>query len=202
MTAEPFFKSIFGTDWEKLPPVFRKHYANRARTPDIAVCEGVMSVKSSLIGRLLAPLFRLSGTLVPYEGTNIPATVRFMTAPDRDGFFFDRTFYFPDKKPYRFLSTMIPVGGNALIEYTRLGFGWHLAYGWNGQAVTLSHLGYRFKFFGYSLPFPGTMLIGHASATETALDDNRFAMDFTIRHPLWGFVFGYSGVFRMMDTPA
>ncbi len=35
---------------------------------------------------------------------------------------------------------------------------------------------------------------------ERAIDDTRFAMAMTIRHPLFGMLYGYSGTFRIGET--
>lgn len=209
-TPEPIFKTIFGADWAKMPRVFHRHYACRAGTDDTAACDGVMDIEASFIGRLLAPLFYLSGTLVPYRGRGIRAQVGFAALQDtdqkglvRNGFLFDRVFYFPDKKPYRFTSRLVHIGGNEVVEQTRMGFGWRAAFVWTGDKIDMQHRGYTLRIFGRDMPFPGEWFLGRASASETALDDDRFAMTMEIRHPLWGRVFAYSGIFTMTkDSPA
>ncbi|MDP2204901.1 MAG: DUF4166 domain-containing protein [Alphaproteobacteria bacterium] len=198
-TSAPVLKNIFGDDWHKLPRVFHRHYACRAGTDDTAVCEGVLDIRTSWLGRLLAPLFYLSGTLVPYAGTNIRAKVTFESAQKsgRSGMAFDRVFYFPGRKPYRFRSFLQPTGGNQITETTRLGLGWRAAFVWTGEKIDMQHRGYSLMFFGKALPFPAEWLIGRSHASETAIDDDRFAMTMDITHPLWGHVLGYSGIFSM-----
>lgn len=204
-TNEPVFKSIFGDDWARMPHVFHRHYACRAGTTDTNACDGIMEIRTSFLGRLLAPLFYLSGTLVPYAGKDIRATVRFESTSKngQHGMAFDRVFYFPGKKPYRFKSVMLPSGGNAMTEHTRIGFGWRAAFIWTGEKIDMQHRGYTLNIFGRSIPFPAEWILGRGNASETPLDDNRFAMTMDITHPLWGRVFGYSGVFTMNeDTSA
>lgn len=203
-TSPPVFKTIFGADWDRLPRVFKRHYACRAGLPDSAACEGVMQVRASWLGRVLAPLFYLSGTLVPYTGDHVRATVRFQSLRRRgaDGFAFDRVFYFAGRKPYHFRSVMIPSGGREMTEYTRLGLGWRAAFVWTGEKIEMQHRGYTLTLFGKDFPFPGTFLIGSPHATETALDDDRFSMTMDITHPLWGRVLGYSGIFTMTEDCA
>ena len=46
------------------------------------------------------------------------------------------------------------------------------------------------------LPIPEWLLLGHTTITETALDDDRFAMDFRLIHPLFGQIYRYAGTFR------
>lgn len=193
----PIFKDIFGAEWESLPPVMKKHYANRAYHDDKVTTEGVMKVESSVLGRLLTPFFRLAGTLVPYEGDNIPAMVHFISTANSDVFQFDRTFHFPDK-PYRFHSRMKPVGGNELVEFMRFHLGWRMAYAWNGEKVILTHRGYVLDLFGFLLPLPIGLILGRGYAEETPINDNEFSMMMDIRHPLWGKVYGYSGSFKIV----
>ena len=195
--SEPIFKSVFGADWGDLPPVMKKHYANRPFRNEKVTVEGVMKVESSALGRLLTPFFKLAGTLVPYEGDNIPSTVHFISTADSDVFQFDRTFHFPGR-PYRFHSRMKPVGGNELVEFMRFGLGWRMAYTWTGKKVALTHRGYVLNLFGFLLPLPIGLLMGKGYAEETPLNDNEFSMMMEIRHPLWGKVYGYSGRFRVL----
>jgi hypothetical protein len=195
--SDPIFKSIFGKDWDLLPLIMKKHYANHSYRNEMVTVEGVMKVESSILGKLMTPFFVLVGTLVPYEGANVKATVDFISTADSDVFQFDRTFYFPGRKPYRFHSRMKPIGENELVEFMRFGLGWHMAYAWTGQKVVLTHKGYVLNLFGFLLPLPLGLLMGKGYAEETPIDDNEFSMLMEIRHPLWGKVYGYSGTFKV-----
>lgn len=200
--TQPLFAAIFGDTWHGLPPVMHKHYANRAYHNDEAVAEGVMIVKSSILGRLLSPLFRLSGTLVPYEGEGIEATVRFLTRATDNSFTLERTFRFPGRKPYVFKSAMQPQGGAEIVEFTRLGLGWHMRYGWNGRKVTLTHRRYVIRLFGKLIPMPLEWIIGKTYAEETPVDDRTFSMKMEMHHKIFGHVFSYSGIFTMTKVTA
>lgn len=194
----PIFKPIFGEDWDKLPLVMKRHYANRPYSNDKAVVEGIMDVVSSPLGRLLKPFFKLSGTLVPYEGSNVPVTVTFASSLSHAGFHFNRVFFFPDKKPYQFKSVMYHVLGNEIIEVMRFGLCWRAAYIWTGQKIILEHRGYALRFLGHIVPVPLGLFIGKGNGDETPIDDNSFSMSVAITHPLWGKVFGYNGIFKMI----
>jgi predicted DCC family thiol-disulfide oxidoreductase YuxK len=194
---EPLFKSVFGFDWERLPVVMHRHYANRPYQDDVVTVTGTLNVYSSLLGRLLKPAFRWANALVPYEGTDIPVTVDFHTDTQSNAFRFERTFYFPGRSPYVFRSTMIPVGGNELVEMMGRGIGWRAAYSWDGEKVILRHKGYVIRLFGRFIPLPFTFLMGAGYAEEIALSDDSFSMWTEIRHPFWGRVFGYDGAFKV-----
>jgi hypothetical protein len=49
------------------------------------------------------------------------------------------------------------------------------------------------------IPIPEWLLLGHTSITETALSDDEFEMDFTLKHPLFGIIFRYSGKFKTIS---
>jgi hypothetical protein len=194
----PVFKSIFGSAWDTLPWIIKRHYANRAYHDDVVTVEGCLRVEFSLFGSILKPIFRLTRTLVPYEGDNIPCTVHFRTDARSNAFHFDRIFYFPGREPYHFRSAMSPVYGNEIIEKMGCGLCWRMLYSWSDGKVILSHKGYALNLFGILIPLPLAILIGKGYAEELPLNDDEFSMMTEIRHPLWGKIFGYSGMFRIV----
>jgi hypothetical protein len=195
--TDPLFKPIFGADWDGLPRVMHRHYANRPFHDDLVTVTGTLNVHSSFIGRLLKPGFRWANALVPHEGIDIPVTVHFTTDRSSKAFRFERIFHFPGRTPYIFRSVMIPIGSNRLVEMMGRGIGWRAAYRWDGQKVILSHKGYVIRMFGRFFPLPLTVLMGSGYAEEKAVSDDIFSMWTEIRHPLWGRVFGYDGSFKI-----
>jgi hypothetical protein len=196
---QPIFSSIFGKAWEKLPAVFLKHYANRPFSDDVVVVEGTMAVEMSWLASLFAPLLRLSGALVPIAGRDIPVTVTFRSEADSQAFCFDREFRFPGREPYHFRSTMVPMGGDEVIEWMPIGLGWRAAFSWADEQVHLTHRGYAVRLFGRVFPLPLDFLLGRGEAYEEAIDDSTFRMAMTIRHAWFGKVYGYSGTFRIRE---
>ena len=198
--SEPIFKAVFGDDWERLPLVMKKHYANHAYRNDRMTCEGMMTVEISRLGKLLSPFFRLAGVLVPYEGENIPVTVDYISTADSDIFQLNRVFYFPGRAPARFHSRMKPLGGSMLVELMRFGLGWQFDCGWNGEKIVLRHRNYVLNFIGLKIPLPIGLLLGKVYSDETPINDSEFSMTMEIRHPLWNRIYAYSGRFRMNDV--
>lgn len=197
----PVFQSIFGGDWDRLPPVMKKHYANHAYKNETVTVEGLLKIESSAVGRLLFPFFKIMKTLIPRADDNVRTTVHFITTPESAAFQFDRTMVFSDGSTYRFHSRMEPVGGNELVEFMRFNLGWRMAYSWNGEKVILAHRGYVVKICGWLVPLPLGIVMGKGYAEETPLSDDSFSMMTEIRHPLWGRVYGYSGTFTIKDRP-
>jgi predicted DCC family thiol-disulfide oxidoreductase YuxK len=197
LQKEPMFKAIFGSAWEQLPPVMRRHYANRPYSDDIVVVEGVMDVTCLGVIRYFSPLFWLMGGIPPITATNVPVTVSFSSDKNAKAFHFKRIFNFTKRKPYHFQSCMIPIKGNELIERMRFGLCWRLRYLWEDEKVKLKHQGYALELFGHVIPLPLTFLLGAGNAEEIALDDDRFAMHVNITHPWWGNIYTYKGTFTV-----
>ncbi len=197
MKPRPIFAAIFADDWEALPTVFHAHYANRPFTRDVVVVEGTMDVEIAWPMRLLAPLLKLTGALVPIAGRNIPVTVAYRSDPAGDGFTLDRSFRFPAREPYRFRSTMVPVGGNEVIEWMPFMLGWRAAFAWREGRVWLDHRGYAVRFRGRIYRLPIEFLLGRGEASEAAIDETRFRMIMTIRHRFFGSLYSYHGTFQI-----
>lgn len=194
------FQSIFGEAWNLLPLVMQKHYAVRSGSNDKVVVEGTMDIERSWLARLLSPLLRLCGALVPYSGKDVPVTVCFSSPPGSRAFIFDRVFHFPGHAPCRFHSRMEQIRIDEVVEFMRFGIGWRLRYGWDGQRVRLHHAGYVWRIFGVLIPLPLELLIGKGSAWEEPVDDHTFRMWMGVIHPVWGQTYSYSGTFRVTEV--
>lgn len=197
MRDVPIFKNIFGDQWECLPHIMRKRYANRAYCNDCVEIKGIMNIYMSRFARFLRPFMRISGALVPLAGNNIPVEVYFRSEENTNHFIFDRAFYFPNQSPYFFKSYMMPIRNNEIIEFMPIGIGWNACYSFDGTKVIIKHQGYSIKVFSKLLRFPLEWLLGEAYAEEEALDNNQFKMRMTIQHPLWGKIYEYSGIFEL-----
>lgn len=195
--SEPTFKSIFGESWDGLPPVMKKHYANRPYTDDETVVEGTLDVMCKPPLLWLAPLMKFMGQIPAQNEQNVPVTVRFQSDENSKAFHFNRTFNFRNAEPYAFRSRMVQIRDNEVIEIMRSGLGWKMLYLWDGEKVVLQHRGYALRFFGYFIPMPLTLLMGKGYAEEVAVDDETFDMMTHITHPLWGKVYEYKGQFRV-----
>jgi len=198
-TQDPIFKSIFAEQWATLPVVMHKHYANRPFSDDVGKVEGKMDVEFGWLVKLLSPMLRLVGALVPYQGKDIPVTVAFRSEPDSNRFCLDRTFNFPQKKPYVFFSRMVPIERDIVVELMKYGIGWKHRFYYKDDKVILEHIGYAWNVLDKMLPIPLGLLLGHGYAEEQALDENSFQMKMNITHPLFGKMYEYRGVFKVTD---
>jgi hypothetical protein len=194
--AEPAFKSIFGSAWDALPPVFKKRYMNRSYSNDISTVEGTMDIHFSKFMAFFMPIFRLFHVLVPYAGNNIPVKVDFRSEMDSDGIWLYRKFYFPNKQPYEFNSRMQIIKNNEVVERMAFGFGWRTHYFYDGKKLIMQHKAYVIKIFGVYIPMPFEMIIGKGYAEETVIDDNTYKVDMIISHPWFGTMYRYEGNFH------
>ena len=191
--AAPIFQPIFGTEWERLPPLMRERFAIRPYSDDTLALEGTLDVVVSPLMRLMA---KLSSTFVSRSGLAVPVTVRFRSAKHVVGLVFDRTFRFADGEQ-RFVSCMEPVGGNELVEFLRFGVGWRVACRWTGQSVVFAHRGYVWRLFGMLVPLPLGLLIGAGDGEETPTSEDGFTLTAYAAHPWFGTTFSYGGPFRL-----
>ncbi len=199
LKQEPTFKSIFGKDWDSLPPVMKKHYANHPYSNDVTTVEGILDIFCKPPLLWLSPLMKLLGQIPTFNENSVPVTVCFESDLNSKAFHFNRRFNFSDRKPYVFHSRMLQIKDNEVIEIMRFGLGWKMHYFWDGEKVILAHKGYALQLFGHIIPLPLTMLIGAGNAAEYPVDDNTFDMEVSISHPWWGKIYGYKGRFEVSN---
>jgi hypothetical protein len=190
------FEPIFGDIWQSMPAVFHKHYAIRQNSQDSVMVEGKMLIKMSKVFKILAPIMKLAGLLVPYEGAFETKVI--FTAED-DNFHFNRIFTLPNNKTYHFCSTLMPQGGNLVYEKMNFGFIWASRFIYAEDKVQIIHESYRFNLFGKSIRLPLELMLGKGNAYEIAIDDDNFKMKMTIEHPIFGLIYGYEGQFKVSE---
>jgi len=196
---QPIYKPIFGEQWDKLPPVMRKHYANHPFCDDVVTVEGEMDVEFGWLVKLLIPFLRIFGVLVPYQGLDVPVVVHFRSNPDSAAYSLDRAFHFPNKKPYIFYSKMVHIKDDIVVEFMKYGIGWRHRFYYNGNKVILEHHSYVWKIFGKIITIPIGLLLGRVYAEEEAINENRFRMEMNMIHLLFGKMYEYRGEFEILN---
>lgn len=196
---QPTFKSIFGDQWDELPLVMKKHYANRPYTEEKTTVKGVLEITSKPPLLWFSPLMTCLGQIPVRNERDVPVTVHFESDLDSKSFYFNRTFHFRQGQHYTFRSRMMQIAGNEVIEIMKFRLGWKMHYFWNGEKVVMSHKGYALHLFGHFIPLPLTMLLGAGYAEERPVDDNTFEMNVHINHAWWGKIYEYKGHFEVVD---
>lgn len=196
----PLFEEVLGEDWRRLGPVIRRHYFLRAFSNDAICVKGVMhEVEHSAIARLLLPFARIVGALVPYRGRDVPIEVHYAARPDDGTLHWDRVFHFSGRKPFHFRSHMQQIGPNRVIEFVRFGVGMQLRVTAEDGALVFRDEGYVWRLFGHDLPLPVGLFLGAGYIEERPIDERSFSMRMTLKHPLFGELFRYSGRFTLPD---
>lgn len=199
MNQAPIFRDIFGQDWEKLPPVIKRHYANRPYTNDRVEVEGTIDVLCKGPIRWLGTILALMGSIPPYSENNVPVTVTFTSGQRDKKFRFCREFNFKTRKAYSFNSYMIQIAKNEVAEISAGGLGWCMSYHWNDGKVILRHKGYVLRIGSFMIKLPLEMLMGCGYADEIAVDDETFDMCMNLTHDRFGKIYEYKGRFKIIS---
>lgn len=198
-TTEPVFKQALGAEWDSLAPVIRAHYSLPPFTDQSLRVQGRMdSVTHSLVAKLLSPFTTFFGALVPYQGKNVPVEVINQSRKDNAGLHWQRTFFFPGKKPFVFRSHMRHTGEKEITEYVRFGLGLRSRLSAVNGGLVYKDNGYVWNMGGWLTPLPIGLLIGRAYTEEMPVSDTEFVMRMEITHPVFGQTFQYNGRFSIV----
>jgi len=197
MNNMPLLQKTLGQDWNKLPPVIRRHYSV---PKDSNTClKGKMEIGFPSFLLPLISLIHLCGGLVLRCGTHIETKVEKTISPNNTKLLWRRTLIYSDNKKDYFYSSMFYLNDHELIETVRFGFGLRLKISVeNGNLVYRSN-GHTWQCGSLRLTFPDWLVLGEATIIESPLSDQQFRLDFSIKHPLWGNSYWYHGVFQYCE---
>ena len=189
MNTPSLMQQALGPQWENLPSALQKHYqADRHTDRGTLAIEypGFMQVPLNLLHRI--------GALLHRRAQDVPTTVeKWMDGHTQH---WQRTISFSDGRNIHFKSHWQHAGGNELIEYVNPFLGLRMAVRVDEDKLHYTGRSFVIRLGPVKLPLP-ECLLGHTTITETALDDGRFAMDFRLRHPLFGQIYRYAGTFHV-----
>lgn len=195
--GQPLFAQVLGDHWQTLSLVMKKRFNNHSYSSDTVLVNGSMTIKSSPWMRIIKPLLKLSGALIQQEGENIPVIIKFRSEPYSAKYWFDREFNFTP--PVHFKSYMMHIKDNIMVEYMRFNTGWRTKFSVNGDSVVMSHYGYVFRFFNLLIPIPISLLLGKCNVVGRPLSDNFFSMEMSLNHFLFGKIYEYQGIFKVIE---
>lgn len=197
--SNPVIKKALGDNWNELAAIVKQHYDITPGDDHQMVIRGVMSeVFHSRVAKLFLLPGRLLGALVPHKGKNIPTEVKnWTTKSNRQAMYWHRTLLFPNREPAVFCSRMEHSGGSEIIEYVKYGVGIRLHTYTSDNALCFRSLGYVWNLGAIKFHIPNWAILGDALIIEKPLPDNRFFIDFTMTHPIFGKTFSYSGTFEI-----
>jgi len=183
------FRKILSDEWELLDPVLQQHYG--IADGETIRMQGELAVKHGKYIKLLMPLIRLTGALVPVEGDKFVVTVENKRIGDT--LFWHREFQ-KDNKVYRFDSKMQQYGDH-IVEFVGLGVGIRMGLKVIDGGLVYEDKGYVIKIGSRLMPVPLNLLMGKSVIEEYRSGDKpgEFNMRFVVNHPWFGFSFSYMG---------
>lgn len=185
------FKNILSKQWDNLSPVLQKHYA--LKEGEEIKMQGELAVKHGLFIKILMPLIRLTGALVPIEGERFIVIVKNKRVGD--SFYWHRSFQ-KDNKEYQFNSKMQQFN-NDIVEFVGFSIGIRMGLRVSNGSLIYKDKGYVLKVGKKLIPIPLHLLMGKSVIKEyIRTDSNDFTMNFVMNHPWFGFGFSYSGYFN------
>lgn len=186
------FKTLLAKQWGLLSPALQQHYG--IQDGEEITLQGELAVKHGRFMKLLMPLIRLTGALVPVEGDKFSVTVENKRIGNT--FYWHRRFK-KDNKVYEFKSKMQQYG-NDIIEFVGLGIGLRIGLKVKDRGLAYEDKGYVFELGSMLIPIPLRLLVGKSFIEEFTSKDSLHDLEmcFMVNHPWFGFGFSYMGYFN------
>ena len=187
------FKTILEDQWDLLSPAVQQHYG--IQDNEKIEMQGQLAVKHGFFIKLLMPLIRLTGALVPVEGEQFNVIVENKRIGDT--FYWHRRFH-KNNNTYEFKSKM-QQHGNDVVEFVGLNIGIRMGLSIENGGLAYKDKGYVFKLGKKLIPIPLRLLVGKSFIEEytTPETTHDLEMRFIVKHPLFGFGFSYMGYFNI-----
>jgi hypothetical protein len=184
------FRTLVGrAAWFQLPAAVRRRFETGAHGEASVFYPGVMQVRASVLGWLIANVCRLIGTpLAPVTGDAVPVTVE-VRGDGCGGMEWLRTYHFAGRAPVEVGSCKRADVDGSLLEIVRGGIGMRLAVTVEDQALHFRSTAYFLELRGVRVPLPLWLTPGAAHVIHT--DQGGGVFRFTLRfvHPLAGETF-------------
>ena len=177
--------------WNDIPPALQAHYSVN---DSVHVEHGHLSVEYPSWLQWPLNIMVKFGVLVNQRELEVPTTVQREIRGDIE--YWHREMVFT-KKPATFTSYTLFKEAGTIVEYPNRLLGLRMKLSWSDNTLRYHSDGYVLGVFGREMRIPDWLALGKASIEERALADGRYEMDFRIRHPLFGEVFRYYGVFEV-----
>ncbi len=191
-------KNQLKEDWSKLNPNIQERFASEPELGENIIYEGVMqTIRCSKMGGLFAHFTRIIGNpLTPYEGKDIPMEVELFKKPNKSGVYWQRTYHYPNKKPYVVTSVKRESYNGKMMECVGGGFGMLLKVYEQDSNLHFESYRYFWKFIGMRIPLPHCITTGKTHVIHTDLGNGDFRFTISMVHKQLGETFYQDGIFR------
>jgi hypothetical protein len=202
-TDESTFSTIrrqLKESWHQLHPPIQERFEHEPKIGESVIYVGMMQkVQRSRMGWLFAQLTRVIGNpLTPHSGTDIAMVVKLYKQPGKTGVFWQRTYFYPDKKPYTVTSVKRESAQGEMMECVGGGFGMLLHV--YVQNANLHFESYRYfcQCLGMRIPLPHWLSPGRTHVIHEELGGGQFRFTITMDHAQLGRTFYQEGIFHKL----
>ncbi|NOY71177.1 MAG: DUF4166 domain-containing protein [Gammaproteobacteria bacterium] len=192
MNDQSLMQKALGDQWQQLPPALQSHYQHDSNS-DI----GYLNIDYPIYMHPYLTFLHLFGVLINRRGKNIPTTVEKQMQGHIQ--FWKRTICFSGNKTILFNSFWIFDRKNELIEFINPFIGLRMTVQVQNDKLYYEGCHFVIKIGKLLIPVPEWLVLGHTTIIETALSNDEFEMNFTLKHPIFGNIFSYEGKFKTIS---
>ncbi len=191
--ATPLMQRALGSQWHELPAGLQNHYKQQADGSSYE--QGWLSISYPRWMQWPLNVMRLFGALVNKAGTEAPTQVSRQMDGDTQRWM--REINYADGHKIVFNSQVTYHQENILVEHVNRLLAMRLAVSVRQNKLYYKSRGYVLKLGKWQLLIPEWLALGYGYIEEEALSDDRFRMNFWLKHPLFGELFRYRGEFTI-----
>ncbi|MGB9152630.1 MAG: DUF4166 domain-containing protein [Alphaproteobacteria bacterium] len=185
-------------EWHRLHPNIQARFARDPKPGEEVVYEGVMqTIRRTRMGWLFAYLTRVIGNpLTPHAGDNIPMEVRLFKREGQTGVFWQRTYHYPERKPYVVTSVKRESKKGEMMECVGGGFGMLLKLYEQDGKLHFESYRYFCQTAGLRIPLPHWLSPGKTHVVHEDLGEGNFKFTISMDHAQLGQTFYQEGIFH------
>ncbi len=189
-----------GARWEHLHPDIRARFTPAPGASRQRFTGSMSGIDRSVIGRLIARAIAFVRVLPAVRARDVP--FEFNLAPALGaGWIKERPYHFDRNQGgrFEFRSIMSIARNGDLIEQFPYSLGMKIKLsveGDQGDKLMFRDDGYFLRVGRWRLPLPRWLAVGRFTLTHRNIDRERFTVDISIDHPLFGRLFYQAGHFR------
>lgn len=187
-------QSALGDQWDELPLVLQRHYMAH---PNPWYETGWLTIDYPRWMQWPLNLLKFLGALINRRAVKVSTTIRKQLQEDVQ--LWSRSCVFEDGREIKFVSKIRYAGGRQIIEHVNTALGLRMEVFVKNSCLYYRGVSYVLKLGRYSLDIPNSLGLGCLNIKERAIDDKHFSMHFQLKHPLFGLIYQYSGLFETED---
>ncbi len=189
-------------DWYSLAPNIQERFKQDPIRSETIEYTGIMeTIRRSKMGWLFAYLTRVIGNpLSPYEGQNIRMDVLLYKKPNKSGTYWQRTYFYENKKPFIVTSVKREGKNGEMMECVGGGFGMLLNVYHTGKDLHFVSTRYFCEALGIRIQLPHWLSPGKTHVVHRDLEDGEnFIFEITMTHKQLGETFYQIGTFHKRE---